>query len=66
MDAALQIFGRQMMISNDNMAGEMNHTDYLNDCKGVVYSYLSKQLSSEVQIKHSGCYLPAKSTKFVL
>lgn len=48
MDAALQISGRQMMISNDNMAGEMNHTDYLSDCKGVVYSYLSKQLSSEV------------------
>ncbi|XP_050901075.1 uncharacterized GPI-anchored protein At1g61900 isoform X3 [Lathyrus oleraceus] len=51
MDAALQISGRQMMINNDNMAGEMNHTDYLNDCKGVVYSYLSKQLSSEVANK---------------
>ncbi|KAL2329324.1 hypothetical protein Fmac_022751 [Flemingia macrophylla] len=47
MDAALQISGRQMMINNENMAGEMNHTDYLNDCKGVVYSYLSKKLSFE-------------------
>lgn len=48
MDAALQISGRQMMINNnENMAGEVNHTDYLNDCKGVVYSYISKKLSSE-------------------
>lgn len=48
MDAALQISGRQMMINNDeNMAGEVNHTDYLNDCKSVVYSYLSKKLSFE-------------------
>ncbi|RDX87792.1 putative GPI-anchored protein, partial [Mucuna pruriens] len=48
MDAALQISGRQMMINNnEDMAGEVNHTDYLNDCKGVVYSYLSKKLSFE-------------------
>ncbi|KAH1234699.1 putative GPI-anchored protein [Glycine max] len=48
MDAALQISGRQMMINNnENMAGEVNHTDYLNDCKSVVYSYLSKKLSFE-------------------
>ena len=48
MDAALQISGRQMMINdNGNLAGEVNHTDYLNDCKGVVYSYLSKKLSFE-------------------
>ncbi|XLS84719.1 hypothetical protein HN51_034885 [Arachis hypogaea] len=48
MDAALQISGRQMMLNdNGNVAGEMNHTDYLNDCKGVVYSYLSKKLSLE-------------------
>ncbi|GAU46794.1 hypothetical protein TSUD_268550, partial [Trifolium subterraneum] len=51
MDAALQISGRQMAINNDNMAGEMNHADYLNDCKGVVYSYLSKQLSFEAANK---------------
>jgi len=52
MDATLQISGRQMMINNDDhMAGEMNHTDYLNDCKGVVYSYLSKQLSIEAANK---------------
>lgn len=48
MEAALQISGGQMMINNnENMAGEVNHKDYLNDCKGVVYSYLSKKLSSE-------------------
>ncbi|XP_019450846.1 PREDICTED: uncharacterized GPI-anchored protein At1g61900-like [Lupinus angustifolius] len=48
MDAALQISGRQMMFSdNENVAGEVNHTDYLNDCKGVVYSYISKKLSLE-------------------
>ncbi|KAG2398215.1 hypothetical protein LR48_Vigan08g207200 [Vigna angularis] len=48
MDAALQISGRQTTINNnENMAGEVNHTDYLNDCKGVVYSYLSKKLSFE-------------------
>ncbi|CAI8611609.1 unnamed protein product [Vicia faba] len=51
MDAALQISGRQMMINSDNMARQMNHTDYLNDCKGVVYSYLSKQLSSQAANK---------------
>lgn len=47
-DAALQISGRQMMINNnENVAQEVNYTDYLNDCKGVVYSYLSKKLSFE-------------------
>ncbi|XP_061353401.1 uncharacterized GPI-anchored protein At1g61900 [Gastrolobium bilobum] len=48
MEAALQISGGQMMINNnENVAGEVNHTDYFNDCKGVVYSYLSKKLSFE-------------------
>lgn len=48
MDAALQISGRELMINdNKNLAGEVNHIDYLNDCKGVVYSYLSKKLSAE-------------------
>ncbi|KAF7805327.1 putative GPI-anchored protein [Senna tora] len=48
MDAALQISGRELMINdNKNLAGEVNHIDYLNDCKGVVYSYLSKKLSSD-------------------
>lgn len=52
MEAALQVSGRQMMINNnDNLAGEINHTDYLNDCKGVVYSYLSKKLSLETANK---------------
>ncbi|CAL0329422.1 unnamed protein product [Lupinus luteus] len=48
MNAALQISGRQMMFNdNENVVGEMNHTDYLHDCKGVVYSYISKKLSFE-------------------
>lgn len=48
MDAALQISGRQMMLNdNENVAGKVNHADYLNDCKGVVYSYISKKLSFE-------------------
>lgn len=48
MEAALKISGRQM-IKNDyrNSAEEVNHNDYLNDCKGVVYSYLSRKLTSE-------------------
>lgn len=48
MDAALQISGRGLRINdNKNLAGEVNHIDYLNDCKVVVYSYLSRKLSSE-------------------
>ncbi|KAI4324328.1 hypothetical protein L6164_023879 [Bauhinia variegata] len=48
MDAALQISGRQLMINDKkDVAGEANHIDYLNDCKGVVYSYLARKLSSE-------------------
>lgn len=48
MDAALQISGRELMINNNkNLGGAMNHTDYLNDCKDVVYSYISRKLLSE-------------------
>ncbi|XP_028780093.1 uncharacterized GPI-anchored protein At1g61900-like [Neltuma alba] len=48
MDAALQISGRELMINNNkNLGGEVNHMDYLNDCKDVVYSYVSRKLSSE-------------------
>ncbi|XP_038723278.1 uncharacterized GPI-anchored protein At1g61900 isoform X2 [Tripterygium wilfordii] len=46
MEAALQLSGTAVTISeNKNVVGEPNHVDALNDCKGVVYSYLSKKLS---------------------
>ncbi|KAB1219419.1 hypothetical protein CJ030_MR3G001098 [Morella rubra] len=49
MDAALQISGRQLTINeNKNIAGDFNPIDSLNDCKGVVYSYLSRKLPSDV------------------
>lgn len=49
MDAALQISGKQLMSDeNKNVVGEFNHIDSLNDCKQVVYSYLSRKLSMDV------------------
>ncbi|KAK4254823.1 hypothetical protein QN277_007912 [Acacia crassicarpa] len=48
MDAALQISGREFMINNNkNLGGEVNHMDYLSDCKDVVYSYVSRKLLSD-------------------
>ncbi|GMN36246.1 hypothetical protein TIFTF001_005858 [Ficus carica] len=45
MEAALLISGRQMTINeNKNIAGEFTHIDSINDCKGVVYAYLSREL----------------------
>ncbi|KAJ4723599.1 GPI-anchored protein [Melia azedarach] len=45
-EAALQISGTQLTINeNKNVVGGSNHIDALNDCKGVVYSYLSSKLS---------------------
>lgn len=47
-EAALQISGTQMMLNdNKNVLGETNHIDAVNDCKGVVYSYLSRKLSPD-------------------
>ncbi|OMO73248.1 hypothetical protein CCACVL1_17362 [Corchorus capsularis] len=52
MEAALQISGSQMMLNdNKNMVGETNHIDALNDCKGVVYSYLSRKLPPDAANK---------------
>ncbi|KAE8717579.1 DNA double-strand break repair rad50 ATPase, putative isoform 1 [Hibiscus syriacus] len=49
MEAALQISGTQMMLNdNKNVVGETNHIDAINECKGVVYSYLSRKLSPDV------------------
>ncbi|KAG4185116.1 hypothetical protein ERO13_A09G212600v2 [Gossypium hirsutum] len=49
MEAALQISGTQMILNDDKtVVGEANHMDAINDCKGVVYSYLSRKLSPDV------------------
>ncbi|XP_048329875.2 uncharacterized GPI-anchored protein At1g61900 isoform X1 [Ziziphus jujuba] len=49
MDAALQISGKQLMNNeNKDVVGEFNHVDSLNDCKQVVYSYLSRKLPMDV------------------
>ncbi|KAA8527270.1 hypothetical protein F0562_034633 [Nyssa sinensis] len=45
MEAALQISAAPSIISdNKNIVGQPNHLDALNDCKGVVYSWLSRKL----------------------
>ncbi|XP_028101825.1 uncharacterized GPI-anchored protein At1g61900-like isoform X1 [Camellia sinensis] len=45
MEAALQISAGQALISdNKNIVGGPNHVDALNDCKEVVYSWLSSKL----------------------
>lgn len=49
MEAALRISGTQMMLNeNKNVVGETNHIDNINDCKGVVYAYLSRILPPDV------------------
>ncbi|XP_057958013.1 uncharacterized GPI-anchored protein At1g61900 isoform X2 [Malania oleifera] len=46
MEAALQISVKQSTDhENTNVIGEPNHIDPLNDCKGVVFSWLSRKLS---------------------
>ncbi|XP_022145843.1 uncharacterized GPI-anchored protein At1g61900 isoform X2 [Momordica charantia] len=48
MEAALQISGRQFSTdTSTNVGGGPNHIDSLNDCKRVVYSYISRKLSSD-------------------
>ncbi|CAA2958006.1 Hypothetical predicted protein [Olea europaea subsp. europaea] len=44
MEAALKISGTQSLIDNKNIIGPANHFDTLNDCKGVVYSWISQKL----------------------
>ncbi|XP_059632947.1 uncharacterized GPI-anchored protein At1g61900-like isoform X2 [Cornus florida] len=49
MEAVLQISRTQSMISDDkNIVREPNHIDALIDCKGVVYSWLSRKLPLDV------------------
>lgn len=47
-DAALQISGRQLTVNEyKNIVRELDRIDALNDCKGVVYSYISRKLPSD-------------------
>ncbi|XP_031405322.1 uncharacterized GPI-anchored protein At1g61900 isoform X2 [Punica granatum] len=48
-EAALRISGGQLGINEnkDVLPQSNNHVDVLNDCKGVVYSYISRKLSSD-------------------
>ncbi|KAK3008968.1 hypothetical protein RJ639_015378 [Escallonia herrerae] len=47
-DAALEISVSQFLMSdNKNTAGQPISIDVLNDCKGVVYSWISRKLSSD-------------------
>lgn len=49
MEAVLQISGTQLTINeNKDLVTEPNHIDAISDCKGVVYSYLSRKLSADV------------------
>ncbi|XP_043719590.1 uncharacterized GPI-anchored protein At1g61900 isoform X2 [Telopea speciosissima] len=49
MEAALRISATESTISaNADVTGESNGMNVLNDCKGVVYSWLSRKLSSDV------------------
>ncbi|KAI5351132.1 hypothetical protein L3X38_004023 [Prunus dulcis] len=48
MDAALKISGKQFSLNeNKNLVGELSHVDTLTDCKGVVFTYLSRKLSPD-------------------
>lgn len=48
MEAAFQISGTQLTFNeNKNTVGGTNHINALTDCKGVVYSYLSRKLSAD-------------------
>ncbi|XP_022955753.1 uncharacterized GPI-anchored protein At1g61900-like isoform X2 [Cucurbita moschata] len=48
MEAALQISGGQISTdTSSNVAAQPNHIDSINDCKRVVYSYISRKLSSD-------------------
>ncbi|KAJ4834972.1 hypothetical protein Tsubulata_049500, partial [Turnera subulata] len=48
MEAALHISGTQLTINeNKDVVSQPNHIDAISDCKGVVYSYLSRKLSAD-------------------
>lgn len=47
MEAAFKISSSQSLVSENTDTGLSTHIDVLNDCKGVVYSWLSRKLPSE-------------------
>ncbi|GFP85213.1 uncharacterized GPI-anchored protein at1g61900 [Phtheirospermum japonicum] len=48
MEAALKLSGVQSYVSdNKNVVGFSSHMDVLNDCKGVVFSWISRKLSHD-------------------
>ncbi|KAJ6859908.1 hypothetical protein NC651_036281 [Populus alba x Populus x berolinensis] len=48
MEAALEISGTQLTINdNRDLVTVPNHNDPLSDCKGVVFSYISRKLSAD-------------------
>ncbi|XP_061948155.1 uncharacterized GPI-anchored protein At1g61900-like [Populus nigra] len=48
MEAALEISGTQLTINdNKDLVTVPNHNDPLSDCKGVVFSYISRKLSAD-------------------
>ncbi|KAJ0702749.1 putative uncharacterized GPI-anchored protein-lke [Helianthus annuus] len=47
MEAAFQISSAQTIVDKSMNTGLSNHVDVLNDCKGVVYSWLSRKLPSD-------------------
>lgn len=46
MDAAVKISGVQPLMNDSKVVG-MSSVDMLNDCKGVVYSYISRKLTQD-------------------
>ncbi|KAI4368301.1 hypothetical protein MLD38_016875 [Melastoma candidum] len=47
LEAALLISGRSPASDNNDVPQESSRTDILNDCKGIVYSYMARKLSSD-------------------
>ncbi|XP_010522039.1 PREDICTED: uncharacterized GPI-anchored protein At1g61900 isoform X2 [Tarenaya hassleriana] len=47
MEAALQISGNQMAFGDRIPVGESNNVNAINDCKNVVYSYISRKLPAD-------------------
>ncbi|GJW24947.1 uncharacterized GPI-anchored protein-like protein isoform X1 [Tanacetum coccineum] len=47
MEAAFKISSSQSLVGENTDTGLSTHSDVLNDCKGVVYSWLSRKLPSE-------------------
>lgn len=45
MEAALHISASESMTNNMDVVTEPTHSDALNDCKGIVYSWISRKLS---------------------